>query len=89
MANEPDYILDVEGIEDDSTSGGGSRGNGNAASQGARSWIGVEFECCGVYQRIYRNRDGSAYEGKCPRCTRPVRVRIGPAGTSCRMFRAH
>ncbi len=55
---------------------------------GARPWIGIHFECCGTYTRIYRSPDGSKYEGRCPHCSRPVRVGVGPHGTSARFFRA-
>jgi hypothetical protein len=78
MAHEPDYILDLPDIEDQPTPGG--------ASGGARQWIGVRFDCCGVYQRIYRNRAGTAYEGRCPHCLRQVRALIGADGTSARIF---
>lgn len=85
MCDEPDYHLELSGglVDDqpaDTPAGG---------TQAARPWIGIQFECCGVYTRIYRNREATAYEGRCPRCSRVVKVRVGAGGTSQRMFRAH
>jgi hypothetical protein len=84
MSDDPSYILDIQGL--------GEEPDLPPCSQGAaaddRKWIGVQFDCCGVYSRIYRNAEGSAYVGHCPRCQRRVQVRIGPGGTSSRMFRA-
>ena len=80
MSDEPDYYLEIDGIdgedEADSDSAGGS----------GRKWIGVRFECCGVYSRIYKNRRGDAYEGACPRCLRKIHVGIGEGGTDSRFF---
>jgi hypothetical protein len=57
-------------------------------AQPSRAYIGVYFECCGVYVRIYRQPAQKVYRGRCPRCLRTVRVRVGPDGTNARIFRA-
>lgn len=77
MSDQPDYIVDIPGLEEDSASGPARR---------SRPWIGVRFDCCGVYVRIYRNRARTAYEGRCPRCGQAVRARIGSGGTTSRFF---
>ncbi|MCA9243506.1 MAG: hypothetical protein KDA32_06100 [Phycisphaerales bacterium] len=54
-----------------------------------RPYIGVMFECCGVYQRVYRRPDQLEYRGRCPRCLRLVNVRVDPSsGSNERIFRA-
>ncbi len=52
-------------------------------------FLGIVFECCRAYGRIYRGPDGGAYEGRCPRCGRKVRVPIAPGGTKRRFFAAY
>ncbi len=54
----------------------------------SRPYIGVYFRCCGVYQRIYRRPDQDRYFGYCPRCMRPLTVRVSPDGTEERIFEA-
>jgi len=54
-----------------------------------RKFIGVRFNCCGIYVRIYVNKDGTAYEGRCPKCYRPVKFAIGSGGTDHRFFDVH
>jgi hypothetical protein len=52
----------------------------------ARKFVGVKFECCATYARIYINREETAYVGNCPRCAKQLRLRIGPGGTDSRFF---
>ncbi|MCA9483029.1 MAG: hypothetical protein KC553_04790 [Nitrospina sp.] len=59
----------------------------NPPSRG-KKFLGIHFECCNVYRRVYINKDGNAYEGRCPKCYRPVKVLIGPDGTASRFFNA-
>jgi hypothetical protein len=82
MGQEPDYILDIPGLEE-------PMAEVPPDVSAKRRWIGIKFDCCGSYSRIYRNKQGTAYEGFCPKCTARIHVPIAPHGTSQRIFRAH
>lgn len=60
----------------------------DAPATGPGGFLGVNFACCGVYARVYPNRDKTAYEGRCPKCLRSVRFLIGPGGATDRFFTA-
>ena len=62
--------------------------SGPPAGRGRR-FVGMRFACCDLYTRVYINSQGTAYEGHCPRCSRPVRIGVGPEGTDCRFFTAY
>ncbi|QQE14013.1 hypothetical protein JD969_19150 [Planctomycetota bacterium] len=99
---DQDYILDLsssrgdepcedvnrgqEGLANDGQ--GKSGGQQGPAGQG-RGWIAMKWKCCGAYSRVYKNRVGDAYEGRCPKCMKLVKVKIGPGGTNDRFFEAH
>jgi hypothetical protein len=61
----------------------------SSSSSGGRGkeFLGIHFVRCGTYGRIYKNHEGTAYTGHCPRCMHPIRVRIGPSGTGNRFFK--
>ncbi|MFQ5591721.1 MAG: hypothetical protein ACE5HE_11195 [Phycisphaerae bacterium] len=80
MDESPPYHLDIEGLE--TTRDPGCRGGGLRN----RPWVGIRFACCSVYARVYRNREGTAYRGRCPRCNRWVTLQVGPDGTDARFF---
>jgi len=60
--------------------------NNPQSSRESKKFLGIHFTCCNVYIRIYKNKDNSAYEGRCPRCGKKVTVPIGGQGTSSRFF---
>jgi hypothetical protein len=53
-----------------------------------RPFLGVYFVKCGVYGRFYKNAEGTAYVGRCPRCGAPYKIRVGAEGTDTRFFKA-
>jgi len=55
-----------------------------------KDFIGVTFKCCNVYSRIYLNKEGTAFEGVCPRCykKRVVVKIVEHGGTESRFFEA-
>lgn len=52
----------------------------------AAPFLQVWFKCAGQYRRVYKTRDGSAYEAVCPLCAKSCTFRVGAGGTSRRMF---
>jgi len=80
--NEPAYRLDIDGM------GADEPADATGSALRGRPWIGIYFECCSVYARVYRNAAGTLYQGRCPRCQRSLSVPIGPGGTTDRFFKA-
>jgi hypothetical protein len=54
-----------------------------------RPFLGVLFECCNVYRRIYLHHTGKMYLGACPRCGKTVRFDVDDRkGQRARFWRA-
>ena len=51
-----------------------------------RDFVGVMFECCNIYSRVYIDKDRKAYTARCPRCGRPIHIKISPDGSDSRFF---
>ncbi len=82
MEDSPPYRIDIEGLNEP------VMGSDTQRKLRGRPWVGIRFDCCGVYSRVYRNAEGTAYRGRCPRCLRAVRLRVGPDGIDARFFAA-
>lgn len=53
------------------------------------NYLCINFKCCSTYGRIYKNKTGTAYIGRCPRCLRTIQIPIGEGGTNQRFFNAY
>ncbi len=78
----PDYIVDIDGLKPPVSQ------QADRVSLRGRPWLAVQWKCCSAYSRIYRNKAGTMYEGRCPKCGKPVSAKVGPGGTSKRFFEA-
>ena len=56
--------------------------------QKPRPAIQVYFACCNAYARVLLNKAGTAYAGHCPKCARPVRIRVSKGGSGSKFWRA-
>jgi len=56
-----------------------------------KKFLGIYFECCNTYGRLYQNAQGTHYVGRCPKCMINLKVPIGkdkPNATNQRFFKA-
>jgi len=51
-----------------------------------RVWIGVYYECCETYARVYRRPADVEYRGRCPSCGSAITIRVGPNGVNSRFL---
>ncbi len=80
------FDITSEPVGPSASNNGPSSNNGGANARGQRKFVGVKFDCCATYARIYINREQTAYVGNCPRCAKQLRLLIGPDGTDSRFF---
>ncbi|MAD78451.1 MAG: hypothetical protein CMJ51_03660 [Planctomycetaceae bacterium] len=81
---DPRDRVDIDGIPSPGGRGNDAPGTGNPDQRFLMIW----FRCCHAYGRLTRNREATRYEGRCPRCSAPLSVRVGPGGTERRIFEA-
>jgi hypothetical protein len=85
----PGEFVDLSSEPEPSPNQGREACHGGAGQERSRPFVGVHFACCGVYSRVYINRQRTAYVGFCPRCSNRVELTIGPEGTDSRFFTAY
>ena len=86
----PDYILDLSSqrATDPPAAPPPTTNSDSAPPMQGRPWLAIQWRCCSVYSRVYRNAAGTAYDGRCPRCAKQLHVAVGEGGTSSRFFEA-
>jgi hypothetical protein len=87
LVSEPTTRAQPSGAAGQPRAAAAASADGNRDNQPhARPFVGVQFDCCGTYSRIYRNAAETAYVGNCPRCARKIELKIGPGGSSSRFY---
>jgi len=81
---DPEDILEIGGR----CLNGGGRAPRRSAPVPTKRFLMVWYRCCNAYGRMYRNREETMYEGRCPKCGARVHALIGPDGTNQRCFEA-
>jgi len=66
----------------------GKTGDRESEGRAATPFLGIRFQCCRQYARIYRTSDGTSYRGCCPKCGAAIEVPIRKGGTGNRFFTA-
>jgi len=51
-----------------------------------KPFVGVIMECCSVYTRIYLDKEGRRFVGRCPKCLRRVEVKVSKEGAPDRFL---
>ena len=84
MNSDPrDYKLDLSSLPESPS----QSQSPSASASSTRPYLSVLFECCNIYQRVYRNPTDPAYTARCPRCGLTATFPVGQAGTTSRTFR--
>ena len=52
----------------------------------SRPFVGVQWDCCKTYSRIYLNKKGTAYVGWCPKCGKRGQMNVCRNGSNSRFF---
>ena len=63
-----------------------NRNENEAQDNRQREFLGINFECCRIYSRIFINDEKDKFLGNCPRCGKYVQFDISPDGTDARFF---
>lgn len=82
---EPRDIVDIAGLRNPQAPPAPATEGGQAAPP---SFLMIWYRCCHAYGRLYRDKDGTRYHGRCPKCLASCEVPIGEGGSSRRMFEA-
>ncbi len=86
LSSDPDSFGKMAASHKNDTKNEVTTPQADVDSDAKKKFLGLKFTCCGVYARVYVNRDGTAYEGRCPKCLKPVKLKIGEGGTDSRFF---